>query len=200
MTTNGITHISSTDVWDTQEVVVEWHIIDGVNLTFFTQTVQLNWQTPVALATPLARVTRAYNNNTVDFAGTIYIAENVSFTWWIPQTASAIHLMIPQGTNQSKKASTAISKDDFYVVSKLYLDVSEKQDARASAELQISNQWKVFRPVVEIAASSRSRAFFDFDPYIIIPPNTDIRIRAVANAVSTNVSWGFEWYLASINP
>jgi len=59
-----INSIISTDNADTQEVYIEGHTIDGSgNFTFVTQLVTLTGQTVAALSTPLARVSRMYNNN-----------------------------------------------------------------------------------------------------------------------------------------
>lgn len=100
-TSNSIDKISSSNDGDTQEVVIEGHTIDSNGeLTFVSQTKTLEGQTESALDTPLARCTRLYNNDSTNFAGTVYIYEDDTVTAGVPQTAAKIHLTVSAGKNQ----------------------------------------------------------------------------------------------------
>ena len=112
-----ITHISSSSASDTVEISLEGHIcLPNGDRVFRSETVTLQGQTKVALPIPLCRSTRMFNNNSTDLVGTVYVYEDVSVTNGVPQTDSAVHLMIPAGRNQSRKAATTISAKDYYIV------------------------------------------------------------------------------------
>lgn len=195
---NLITHFASSDASDDQEIVIEGHTISGNILTFQTQTVTLNGTTKTALDTPLARVTRLYNNGSTDFAGTIYVARDVTFTDGVPQTDSAVHLIVDSG-NQSEKASTSLSSTDYWIVTKIYADVLKKTAGFADVQLQVRTVGKVFRSVARFASSSGRHEELTFMPYLVIPKNSDVRLVAVADATA-EVSGGIHGFLAKVVP
>lgn len=199
VSTNAITHIASSSTSDTEVIRVEGHTIDGNgDLTFTVQSVTLAGQTKTPLSTPLARATRAYNAGSANLVGTVYVAEDVTFTSGVPQTASAVHVIIPAGKNQSRKASTAISAVDFWIVTNIYADVLEKTAASADVDLQVREKGGVFRQVATLGVASDHQGRLDFVPPLIIPANSDVRLRATASASSTDVSGGIQGYLASV--
>lgn len=198
---NDITHFASGSAADTgTELVVEGHTITGSNLTFSSQTVTLdatNSQTKTALTIPLARITRAYNNGDTELNGPIYFAQDVTFTNGVPQTDSAVHLIIPAGQNQSRKASTSLSQNDYWLISSITLSCNEKTSSFVSGFVEARVIGKVFRPLTqEIAVSAGDTTVIYFDPYIIVPPNSDIRFQAVAGGAGTDVTAGIRGYLA----
>lgn len=198
LSTNGITHIASQSAADTQVVRVEGHTISGTDLIFSTQEVTLQGQTKVALPTPIARVTRAYNDNGTELVGPVYIAEDVTFTGGVPQTATAVHAIIPAGFNQTRKASTSISKDDFWIITGMTATCLQKTAAFASIIPESRVIGKSFRPFgQDIGVTSGSgTVFIPFRPYLIIPPNSDVRLEAIADNAGTDVAASIEGYLA----
>lgn len=201
ISTNAITHIASDDAADTQDMVVEGMVLtDGVYV-FTIQTVTLAGTTKTALDTPLVRCTRAYNNGSTDLAGDVYIAEDVTFTAGVPQTASAIHLIVDGdgGHNQSEKCSTSTSYRDYWIITNVYADVLEKTAATADIEIQVRLLGKVFRNRATFSAGSNHQGVIVFDPPFIVPPNSDIRLRAVASGANTDISGGIQGYLASVD-
>lgn len=204
VTDNDITHFASADSADQSiPLVVEGHTLSGGNLTFVTQTVTTNasdGQTKTALTTPLARVTRVYNNGASDLVGPVYVAEDVTFTAGVPQTNSAIHAIIPAGQNQTRKASTSLASTDYWIITGFTISCLEKAAAFVSAFIESRQLGYVFRPKTEeIAVSSSTGSFFQpFDPYIIIPKNSDVRIQAFANTTSIDGTAGVQGYLATV--
>lgn len=201
---NDITHFASSASGDTSiEIVVEGHTISGSDLTFSTQTVTLNasnGQTKTALTTPLARITRAYNNNGTELTGNVYFAEDVTFTAGVPQTDSAVHLIIPAGQQQSRKCSTSISSTDYWIITTATFACLEKTSAFTSFVIESRVIGKVFRPISSdySAASSGGTTIIKFDPYVIVPKNSDVRVQAVASASGTDVEASIQGYLAQI--
>lgn len=197
VSTNIIDTISSDNASDTEEITIEGHTIDGSgDFTFFTQSVTLNGQNKVVLGTPLARMTRMFNNNGVELVGTIYGYEDTAISGGVPIDGTKVHCMIAEGRQQSQKASTTISKDDYWILTEFYADVLEKTSAFAEIDLEVRFKDKVFRQRIEIAASSSGRAEHDFKPFFIIPPNSDVRIRSLASNSNTDISAGIQGYLA----
>lgn len=189
---NSITEIVSTDAGDTEEVKIEGHTISGSDLTFVVQTATLTGQTAVTLTTPLARVTRVYNNAGTELAGTVSVCETGTYTAGVPDTPAKVHIQIRAGDQQSQKASTSISSTDFWVVTSFYADLLEKTAASADVTLEIREPGKVFRPKATISVSEKHRAVFEFVPYLIVPPNSDIRLVGVASAAGKDISGGIE--------
>lgn len=199
-TTNAIDKFSSSNAGDTQEIVIEGHTIADGELTFATQTVTLNGQTETSLTTPLARVTRLYNNGTTDFTGDIYVYEDDTVTGGVPQTASKIHMKVTDG-NQSEKCSTSFSNSDYFIVTEFIGHVFEKTSVNVEfiGELrQVGTTNKVFRRVFSTAGSNGQPTVVKFDPPIIIPKNYDARVRAISSSAGTDVGAAFNGYLAEV--
>lgn len=199
LTDNLINSIVSTDAADTQEIVVEGHTIDGSgNFTFVVQTVTLTGQTAAALTTPLARVTRAYNNGSTELLGTVSVTETDTYTAGVPNTPSKVHLQIRITHQQSEKAGTTISQLDYWIITGFRADVLEKTAAYAEIDLEVRLKGKVFRTRQTIAASSTSPGVHEFKPYLIIPKNSDVRLTAIAGAANTTIAGSLQGVLALI--
>lgn len=198
---NNITHIASTNNTDLQNLKVEGHIVNltSGDLTFVVQSVTLAGQTKTALTTPLHRVTRAYNDDSTNLVGTIYIAEDVSFVSGVPSVNTAIKLIIPQGEQQSQKASTSLSSQDYWIITHFHGSVLEKTSAFGNLRLEVRQKGKVFRPVSPyLAVESGNTEQWEFKPYLIIPKNSDVRLRASGSGANTDISGGMNGYLAII--
>jgi len=187
---NLINTIISTDAGDTESVVVEGHTISGSDLTFVTQTVALLGQTAVPLVTPLARVSRLANVSATDLAGTVSVTETDTYTAGVPDTPAKVHIQIRAGKNQSEKGATSISSTDFWVVTGFYADMLEKTAASAEIILEVRLAGGVFRQVAAVSVSENHRANFELKPYLIVPPNSDIRLVSIASAAGKDISGG----------
>ena len=199
-TTDAITHFSSSNAGDTHEIVIEGHTISNGELTFKTQTVTLDGQTKTALATPLARCTRLYNNNSTDFAGDIYVYEDDTVTAGVPQAAAKIHMKVTEG-NQSEKCSTSVSNTDYYIITGFSGYCFDKATAVVEfiGELRtVGTTNKVFRRIFSTAGANGAPTEVAFDPPFIIPKNSDIRVRAKADGAGTDVGAAFSGYLFKV--
>ena len=198
LTDNLITTVSSTAVGDAKSCILEGHTIAGGVFTFVAQTVVLNGQNQVTLTTPLARVTKIFNNDTTDLTGTIYVYQTVAATSGVPNNLALVHLMIDAGLNNSEKASTTISNTDYYVVRAFFCDCLEKTAIFGIVHLELRLAGKVFTNVIDVAANDTSNANHEFHPYLIIPKNSDIRLRVSASTNGRDFSGGFEGYLLKV--
>ena len=175
-------------------------ITNSYDKTFVSQTVQLAGRTKTALTTPLARCTRMYiteQNKAFNAVGTIYCAEDVSFSAGVP--ASGVHCTIPAGKNQSRKASTTISKDDYYLLLDFHAHNQEKTSGRvANVELQIRKPGDVFRTIEDLTVNSGLTNKIEFEEIETVPKNSDIRLVAFASTNGLEIGGTFQGYLASI--
>ena len=191
--TNLITSIISTSAADGETVTIEGHTVASNVFTFVSQTKTLTGQTVATLGTALGRVTRIYNSDTTELAGVISVCEDDTYSSGVPVTPAGVHCQIRAGQQQSEKASTTLSSSDYWVVTSFYADMLTKSAAFAEVALEVRLAGKVFRRVASISCSDAHRGNFDFKPYLIVPANSDIRLRGVSDAVGgRDVSGGIE--------
>ena len=207
--TNLINRVSSSSTSNTQEVVIEGHTASGsgtdLQLTFVTQTVTLNGQTPVELTTPLARATRIYNNSSTNLAtnSAVYVYQSTSaVSAGVPSDATKVHVVMDQANNDntSNKCATAFSNVDYGLITQAYLGIDQKTAANADFRLKIRLPGKLFRTQWEIPLQSAANAstWFDFRPFIIVPKNSDVIITAKTSTNNVSVSAGFNALICKV--
>jgi len=187
-TANDIDIVVSTDAGDTQDIVIEGHTISGTDLTFVTQTATLNGTTNVTLTTPLARVTRLYNNDNTDFAGTVTVED----------AGASVHLTVngANSENQSNKCATSLSNVDYWIITGLAGGVIGSVSATVQFQLQVKLAGKVWRTLYNFNSSNYTEV--KGDEYIIVPPNSDIRVLGTSNTNNTEAIAAIRGYLAII--
>jgi hypothetical protein len=206
LTTNTIDKIVSTDNGDTQIIGVEGHTYDGTDFTFVTQTVTLTGQTAATLSTPLARCSRlAVATGESALAGDVAAYVDGAITLGKPNTDADVKNMIKGtlGYNQSQKAATTFSSVDYAAITQVYASI-DKEVAASNAEVILETSddaGTIFTELFEISlrAAATSAFFRTFDPPIIIPANSDVRMIAVADAANTIVTGGFDCYLLTVD-
>lgn len=202
ISTNSIDSISSSSALDTEVIYIEGHTVTGTGtdqqFTFVTQTVQLNGQTRVALPTPLARTSMAYNDNGTSLVGRVVVYENTALTGGVPTDATKIHLDIPAGLQESFKAATTFSDSDYFILTGGFGSVSLKQDGAADFYLEVRPPGKVFRQVAAISATNAGPWQINLDPAVIVPKNYDVRVRAETSANNLVVFTSFQGYIAKV--
>ena len=197
---NSISFISSSSASDTQQITIEGHTVDANgDFTFVVQTVTLEGQNTVALDTDLARVSRAYNSDSTELVGRVVVYENTTVVGGVPSDATKIHIDIPLGFQQSFKAATTFSNQDYYLCTGFYGAVSAKQSGAVDFYIEVRDKGKVFLPKGSFTASSTGGAAdISLDPAILIPKNADIRIRCETET-NNIVTFGiFKGYIAKV--
>jgi hypothetical protein len=196
---DGITHISSSSASDTQEIRVEGHTISGDDLTFVVQLVTLSGQTPVALNTGVARISRISNNSGTELVGRVVAYEDTATSNGVPTDETKIHIDIPLGFQQSFKAATSFSKEDYYVMTGFYGAVSAKQSAAVDFYIEVKKPNGVFLQTACFTASSTGgNSDISLDPAIIVPKNSDVRVRCETTDNNAVVFGIFKGYLAKV--
>jgi len=204
-TTNSIDRIISDDAAFTGIVVIEGHTISGGILTFVKQEATLNGQTAVILATPLARATRIEykrgDGNALAATKKIYVYENGATTAGVPDTDSAVHLQMQEKYGRSQKAQTAISNDEYWIITKIYAGVLRKTSAVSNIEVRTGFVGDPLQTALELPASSTGSQFTDFplgNGFMIVPKNHDLLIAANASIANVEIVAGAFGYLASV--
>ena len=200
VTDNTISYISSSSASDTQQITIEGHTVDANgDFTFSIQTVTLDGQNAVALDTDVARVSRAYNSDSTELVGRVVVYENTTISNGVPTDETKIHIDIPQGFQQSFKAATTFSSEDYYLMTGFYGAVSAKQAGSVDFYVEIRDKGKVFLPKGCFTASSTGGAAdISLDPAILVPKNADVRIRCETENNNVVVFGIFKGYLAKV--
>lgn len=184
---NDIDTISSSSASDTIEVIIEGHTLDSDgNKVFTIQTATLNGQNKVTLSTPLHRSSRIYNNTGTNLVGDVYVYEDGAITAGVPDTAADVHLKMPIGNEQSLKAATTISYEDYWIIKNLTIGVNRQTARSVAFKIQVAEQNKVFRTRLFMSASSDGGSIpIKLDPCLIVPKNADMRVLAVSTGTGT---------------
>lgn len=202
VTDNTIEYISSSSALDNQTIKLECHTVSGTGadakFTFLVQEVTLNGQNPVALGTPVARVSHAYNSNGTELVGRVTVYENTTVVGGVPSDATKIHIDIPQGLQGSFKGATTFSDSDYYVLTGGFGSVSKKQAANVDFYLEVREAGGVFIQRAAVSASTGGPWDIELDPAVIVPKNADVRIRADSGTNNAVVFGVFKGYLAKV--
>jgi len=202
LTSDGITHLSSSSGSDTHTVSVEGHTISGDDLTFVVQTATLTGQTAVALTTPLARCSKITNTGTVDSVGVVYAHEGATIVAGVPDTSSEIHCQYDAaGHNRSHKGATSISSVDYLIITEIVLSLHDTASLEAHLELQTKSTTGVWLDSFEYGINSVGTTTMTLQdhPYLIVPKNHDVRFAVeMASGSADSITVHMSGYLASV--
>jgi hypothetical protein len=147
----------------------------------------------------LARAIKGFNNNSADLAGDVYIYRDSAITNGVPDDSTQTHLVIDQRANQSEHCALTVSKDEYLCLTQLSASVGQKQTATVDFFLELRLPGKVFRELVRLVSSNTSGTVVEtFDPPVIVPKNSDVRVSAVSSNSNTSVSARFSGYYATV--
>jgi len=215
VTTNAITHMASEDTGDTEQtIVLEGQTIDADgNLTFVVQNVgPLTGTTAVAFSVPCARATRAYvkdgtfSSPAVPLSGNVNIFEgDTGVVGGKKTTSSKTHLTIEgvAGTYQSEKAATSISSLDYWILTGITCAMQKDGGATAAVEFDIDVRhlggvWRELGLEVSLRTTANVMHAETFTPYIVVPPNSDVRLVATSNVAGLKCTGRIRGILAKI--
>jgi hypothetical protein len=204
VTTNIIDTVSSSVAEDATTITIEGHTVSGTGtdaqFTFVTQEATVNGRNKVTLGTPLARVSRAFVNAAVELTGVVYVYEDTAITAGVPDDLTKSHITIQAEDNQSFKAATTFSNNDYFFLDSFSGGVTSKTSATVDFRLQVRQVGKVFRTISQISADrSAGLSVKNFHPPVVIPKNADVRVECVSASANTGVYAGFDGYLAVVD-
>lgn len=200
---NTIKYISSASGSDTGDIAIEGHTDASGEKTFYPLETTLAGQTKTDISsgsfTGFNRSSRIANLSGTDWVGPIYLYEDDTVIGGVPQTASKIHLIGTAQSQQSEKTASTLSNVDYYFISLLKFSIIKKTGSAVDFELQIRRPGQVFRRIDNWGVNSNSATVpFPIKPFIIVPKNSDFRIRAKADTANTQVAASMYGYLASV--
>jgi len=206
LTANNIYSISSSDDGDNQDIYIEGHTVSGTGadakFSYITQTVTMDGQTQTALTAPLARVSYAANRTGTALAGDVYLYEITTITSGVPDDLTKAHMKISgsDGHNQSLKAAATLSNRDYFIMTGFDASVSSSAAAAVEFELQVREVGQQFLPKARFTANTAasSAVSHKFNPYVIIPKNADVRVRAKSSSANATVTASFAGYVAAV--
>ena len=204
---NLIDRISASNASDTSRTIrVEGHYLSAAHTFHFVAldvvTDASNGQTPVDLANAtvvadafggwgdylkLARCSRLANLSATDLLGNIYAFQSgITVTAGVPQDLTKTHAKITSPRQQTNKCATTISNEDFAIMTTARAGVGRAAAAFVDFSLEIAERPNIFRERT-LGIASRDSGFVPFfsqPPYIVIPPNSDIRLLGSSSANS----------------
>lgn len=200
---NTIDRVVSNDAAYTGTVSIEGQTISGNEFTFTKQSVTLTGQTPVVLATPLARATRITYASSDELATskTIYVYRDHSVVAGVPQTANMVHLTMGYMYGRSQKCATAISKTDYWIITEISGGILKKTAAYADIEMRSRVLGRPFETIFQFPVDSNGNPFQPvrlLQP-IIIPKNSDWHLAAIGSVTAIEVVGAAAGYLAKVS-
>lgn len=205
-TGNTIDTISCSSATDTGTIVIEGHTVVGTGsdaqYSFNVQTATLNGQNKVVLSTPVARVSRAANLSGTPLAGDVFIYEDTAIVSGVPSDLTKAHLKIngSGGENKSFKSATTFSNTDYFIMTSAVFSVGKATSASCDFQLEVRKPGQLFLPVHRVTVNSVASSTMQiiYSPHLIVPRNSDIRIRAISSANNVEVNSSFAGYLANV--
>ncbi len=187
---SGVTvFASSTSAGATNEITML-----GLDANFDSQSTTFALTGTSSLAIPLTwiRVFRAFNSDSQEIAGDVYIFTTDTITAGVPDTADDIKIFIDADDeihdNQSLMAIYTIPNGKIGLMEGFY--VSSQKGVKIEALLRIRNFGKVFRTINHLTLFE-NYIFHDFIFPIVIPAKSDIRITVESDTPNSQVSGGF---------
>lgn len=202
LTGNTITRVSSSNVADVGVLfTLEGHTIDGDgNLTRVVQDVILNGQAPQTLPTPLARAERSYTANGISHLGNVFVYDTTAtVTAGVPDTG--IHIQQRATDQQSQKAAISVPHDSYAAVTALQCSIGRTTPSAGRVTFQFfyREQDGIFRNVFEIGTTTEAGPFeMDLSSPIVLRPNSDFQVRAVASVNNVRAKATFVAYFAKV--
>ena len=185
--------ISSSDNTDTQIITVSG--LDENWLTQ-TQTVTLAGQTKTPIAGTWMRIDRAFNSDSTEFAGRVYIYEDTTPVAGVP-SASFVRGVIETDAQQTQMALYTIPDDVNGYIPSIIANIYNAGNADSSSLIQMRVRFEggIFRDIFRFSLNSTgsSTNTYSFKFPVKFPPRTDIIFRVIeVSKNDTAVSINFQ--------
>ena len=186
--TADIDTISSSSAADTQDVVIQG--LD-TNWEQVEQTATLNGQSKVVLTTPLIRVFRAYNDNSTNFTGNIYVYPDTAITGGVPNDTTKVRLHIPSGLiNQTLTTVYSVPARKTAYLYDITTSTNNKVAASVAILFKVRLFGKVFRVKDSRSVNSTGSSSHHESQVVpeVIPEKSDIYITANSGTINAQIS------------
>jgi hypothetical protein len=185
----------SSSAADTQDIVIEG--LDS-NWNIVTQTVTLNGQNRVALSTDLIRVYRAYNDNSTNLSGHVFVYVDVTLSSGVPTDTTKIRAIIDPVNQQTEMAVYTIPAGKTGYLRDWYASTAgANRSSNYVIKLQAREFGKIFRikHTAALADNGTSAYQHEYKEPETFTEKTDIIITAqmtASGATDASISAGFD--------
>lgn len=196
---NLITHYSSSDASDTQQIRVEGMALTNGLLSFVAQDIILDGQNKTAMSTPLARVTRIANIDSITAtSGDVYVYSDQTTTGGIPDNLSQVGNVMPAEDQSTLYAGTSVAANNYLIITNVYGYLAKKSGGFSDLRLRKRKLDRAYRTVNVTTAGSSSPVTREFKPFYIVEPNSDVSILATGSSAGLDICAGFDGFFADI--
>jgi hypothetical protein len=173
-------YVSSSNDLDTMPITIQ-----GLDENFKekTQTITLQGQTRLTLDGTWSRINRAFNDDTDDISGNVFVYTNGTNTDGTPDTASHVKAIIENGHNQTMQAIYTVPIDYLFHLSSYHLSCDAKAPnttANLTLKLCVRRKGSVFRTQEIIAVSNTTPSVIKLDMPLPIPGGSDVLFQVVS--------------------
>jgi len=193
--TSAIIDSISSSGADTIEMSVEG--LDA-NWDRVIQTVTLTGQVRVALPTPLIRVYRSNNADSIDLVGDVYIYEDTTLSLGIPVDTTKIRALVKADSNQTEMMVFAVPSGKTAAYLEGFVSIARGGGVAANADFTLRTRefGKVFRVQRRISINSNGGAWRSvYSVPTIMTEKTDLIFRCEAVSATIGVAGGFQAYI-----
>ena len=174
-------YISSSSALDTMPIRIQ-----GLDADFKEkeQTITLQGQTRLTLDGTWSRINRAFNDDTNDIAGNVFVYTNGANTDGVPNTANTVKGVIENVHNQTLQAIYTVPIDYYFHLSSFHLSCDAKTantDANLTLKLIVRKKSSVFRTQEIIALSNHSPSVISLDMPLPIEGGSDVMFQIVSS-------------------
>lgn len=195
-TTANIDTIISTDDTDAEEITIEG--LD-TNWELTVQTVTLTGQTPKLITTPLVRVFRMFNSDSVETAGFVFLTINgADFTTGIPDLETDVRSIINPANQQTQMGLYAVPANYKLVLTHGWASLAGKNiNVNAALIIKARIFGGVFRTLHTTALLSAGNSLNDrpYETPVVFNEKEDLLYTAEVDSNDTAVSAGFHGVL-----
>lgn len=201
--TNSIDTISSSSTSDVGKMVTLDTMVrdDNGDFAFVFQVVTLNGQTPVAIPTASSRITRIKRAIGSDLEGNVYAYESGATTAGVPNDLGTVGNVLSAAEQTTLFAGTTVAATNYFVITSYHADLtgSNAQGAVATTRLSIASKDNaLFRTVDITKVNSDVAVEKSFYPYLIVPPNHDVKVTAEGGTSGLDVAASFQGFFVDI--
>ncbi len=174
-------YISSSSALDTMPIRIQ-----GLDADFKEkeQTITLQGQTRLTLDGTWSRINRAFNDDTNDIAGNVFVYTNGANTDGVPSTANTVKGVIENVHNQTLQAIYTVPIDYYFHLSSFHLSCDAKTanaNANLTLKLIVRKKSSVFRTQEIIALSNHSPSVISLDMPLPIEGGSDVMFQIVSS-------------------
>ena len=175
--------VSSSNASDTVPIKVQG-LDENFNLK--TQTVSLQGRTKLSLDGLWSRVFRAFNDDSSNLLGDVYVYTDSTVVNGVPQTNANVKAEINVGNDQTTMAIYTVPAGKNLYLSQYHVSIDAKNthSSYATISINVREYGSIFKAQEIVAVSSNSPSVISFDVPFTVREKSDIKLSI--DQISTN--------------